>query len=170
MPGYTSHEKYEVHQDVAPDDETIRFSLRRVALRQPYRKQWDYDPDDVLPVGSRCVASGLSLGAFDGNLMVGIALAEVTAWNGTLSIPYFGVATSHRRRGIGKRLMAHLVARAQAQGLRAMVAETQNTNVPAIRFYRKADFAFDGVDLSYYSNRDVTEGEVAIFMKRKLDA
>jgi ribosomal protein S18 acetylase RimI-like enzyme len=48
-----------------------------------------------------------------------------------------------------------------------MVCET-NTNVPAISFYRQVGFSMDGVDLSYYTNRDLTDGEVAIFMKRKL--
>jgi hypothetical protein len=29
-------------------------------------------------------------------------------------------------------------------------------------------FELDGVDMSYYTNRDVESGEVAVFMKRKL--
>jgi ribosomal protein S18 acetylase RimI-like enzyme len=49
-----------------------------------------------------------------------------------------------------------------------MVCETQNTNVPAITFYRRVGYEIDGVDLSYYTNRDMTDFEVAIFMKRKL--
>jgi ribosomal protein S18 acetylase RimI-like enzyme len=49
-----------------------------------------------------------------------------------------------------------------------MVAETQTTNVPAICFYRQAGFEFGGIDLSYYTNRDRIDGEVALFMKRKL--
>ena len=56
---------------------------------------------------------------------------------------------------------------AKAEGLRILVCETQNTNVPAIDFYRRVGFEVDSVDLSYYTNSDV-EGEVAIFMKRKL--
>ena len=51
-----------------------------------------------------------------------------------------------------------------------IVCETQNYNVPAIEFYRKVGFEIEGIDLSYYSNRDMTEGEVAIFMKRKLES
>ena len=56
---------------------------------------------------------------------------------------------------------------AKAEGLRILVCETQNTNVPAIVFYRSVGFEVGGVDLSYYTNRDV-EDEVAVFMKRKL--
>jgi ribosomal protein S18 acetylase RimI-like enzyme len=49
-----------------------------------------------------------------------------------------------------------------------MVCETQNTNAPAIAFYRRVGFELDGIDLSYYSNEDVTQGEVALFMKLRL--
>lgn len=53
---------------------------------------------------------------------------------------------------------------AKEANLRIIVCETQNTNVPAIEFYRKVGFEIGGVDLSYY---DMIE-EVAIFMKREL--
>ncbi|MDE2700419.1 MAG: hypothetical protein OXI23_16220 [Gemmatimonadota bacterium] len=39
--------------------------------------------------------------------------------------------------------------------------------MPAIDFYRGVGFEVEGVDLSYYTNSDV-DGEVAVFMKRKL--
>ena len=53
---------------------------------------------------------------------------------------------------------------AKEANLRVIVCETQNTNVPAIEFYRKVGFEIEGIDLSYY---DMTE-EVAVFMKREL--
>lgn len=43
-----------------------------------------------------------------------------------------------------------------------------HTAVPAIRFYRSVGFQVEGIDLSYYTNMDVTDFEVAIFMKRKI--
>jgi ribosomal protein S18 acetylase RimI-like enzyme len=101
--------------------------------------------------------------------MVGIAIAEKVDWNRSLWVWEFGVAETHRRRGIGRRLMEALADEAKEAGLRIMVCETQNTNVPAIAFYRKVGFEIEGIDLSYYSNSDMTEGEVAIFVKRKLE-
>jgi ribosomal protein S18 acetylase RimI-like enzyme len=50
-----------------------------------------------------------------------------------------------------------------------MRVETQNTNVPAIRFYRSLGFHLEGIDVSFYSNDDLTSGEVALFLKRRLD-
>lgn len=52
--------------------------------------------------------------------------------------------------------------------MRAVVCETQNTNVAAIRFYRRMGFDIEGVDLSYYSNQDCPDGEVALFLKKRL--
>jgi len=115
------------------------------------------------------VQQGFSLGAYDGHQMVGIAIAEKVDWNRSLWVWEFGVAETHRRRGIGRRLMEALADEAKEAGLRIMVCETQNTNVPAIAFYRKVGFEIEGIDLSYYSNSDMTEGEVAIFVKRKLE-
>lgn len=64
--------------------------------------------------------------------------------------------------------MDALAGLAHAEGLRTLVFETQNTNMPAIQFYRSVGCEIDAVDLSYYTNRDAMDGEVAIFMKRKL--
>ncbi len=74
-----------------------------------------------------------------------------------------------RRRGIGRQLMEMLTERGRAAGMRTVVCETQNTNLPAIRFYRKLGFRFEGIDLSYYSNHDFPDGEIAIFMKKRLE-
>ena len=39
----------------------------------------------------------------------------------------------------------------------------------AIQIYRQLGFRVEGVDLSYYTNEDYPDGEIAIFMKRRLD-
>jgi ribosomal protein S18 acetylase RimI-like enzyme len=52
--------------------------------------------------------------------------------------------------------------------LRVIGLETQNTNVPAIDAYRRMGFEVEGIDLSFYTNTDTLDGEVAIFMKRML--
>jgi ribosomal protein S18 acetylase RimI-like enzyme len=166
MPGYTSAEKYAVVKIEA--DERTTISLQLVALDTPYTRRWDHRTEGNIENLQRVLKEQLSLGAYDDGELVGLAIAERHDWHRTLWIWEFGIAASHRRRGIGRQLMDALVADARAEGLRIMVAETQNTNVPAIRFYRAAGFALDALDLSYYTNSDVTDFEVAIFMKRKL--
>ena len=56
----------------------------------------------------------------------------------------------------------------RAAGLRTMRVETQNTNVRAIRFYRRVGLQTDAVDITFYTNHDLEGGEVAVFMKRRL--
>jgi ribosomal protein S18 acetylase RimI-like enzyme len=41
--------------------------------------------------------------------------------------------------------------------------------VPGIRAYRRLGFEIEGIDLSYYTNHDLSQGEVAIFMKHYIE-
>jgi ribosomal protein S18 acetylase RimI-like enzyme len=70
--------------------------------------------------------------------------------------------------GVGSQLMEQLAEKGKAAGLRIIVCETQTTNVPAIQFYHRVGFVMEGIDLSYYSNEDYSDGEIAVFMKRRL--
>lgn len=163
--GYISPVKYAVKKSESHQQTLISLDL--VPLDQPYVKQWETD-DEGLARLQRVVTEGLSLGAFNSAQMVGIAIAQAYRWNRSLWVWDFHIARTHQRQGIGKQLMEALADKARQAGLRVMVCETQNTNVPAITFYRRVGYEIDGVDLSYYTNRDMTDFEVAIFMKRKL--
>lgn len=168
MPGYTSTEKYVVTRTESQNDDHITFELRRVTLEMPYVKRWNHDEDAPLEHYATCVKDGTSLGAFEGDQLVGLAIAEMQTWNSTLTIWELGVAESHQRRGIGHDLIHETVKMAEQHSLRALVVEVQNTNVPAIRFYRSVGFTFDGIDVSLYGNDELERGEIALFMRRKL--
>jgi ribosomal protein S18 acetylase RimI-like enzyme len=164
--GYASPARFAVSRIESSEETAI--TLRLVPLEQPYIRR--YEPLDALTLRRyrRVLAGGFSLGAFESGRLVGVALAEPHHWNRTLWVWEFHVAAGHRGQGIGRRLMETLAEKGRAAGLRAIVCETQNTNVPAIRFYRALGFSLQGVDLSYYTNEDVEAGEVAVFMKRRL--
>ena len=162
--GYVSNDRYQVSKTETADE--FCFILKRQKLNEPYVKRWSFSKEDFRNY-SELVNQGLSLGAYDAGRLVGIAISEEIEWNRSLWIREFGIAESYRRKGVGRQLMEQVAEIAKTEGLRILVCETQNTNVPAIDFYRSVGFEVDGVDLSYYTNRDV-EGEVAVFMKRKL--
>lgn len=164
--GYTATEKYVVGKAESP--EIIQITLRLAALEQPYTKRFPAPDSQEAAYYQQIVASGFSLGAFAGSDLVGMALVERRDWNKTLWVWEFCVDERFRGQGIGRRLMDTVVQNGRAAGFRAVGLETQNTNVPAIRFYRAVGFEIDGVDLSFYTNDDVAGGEVAIFMKQKL--
>jgi ribosomal protein S18 acetylase RimI-like enzyme len=165
--GYESMEYYRVAKSETPERTEIVLSLtRHPAL---YQKHWEITPEDRERY-DQVVMEGHSFGAYDGEKLVAVALAEVRSWNRTLWIWEFHVTESHKRQGIGRKLMDILAEEARILQLRTMLVETQNTNLPAIRFYRAVGFEIESVDLSYYTNHDTLDGEVAIFMKRKVES
>ena len=163
--GYASEEKYRVRVQ-GTGTGGWRFELRRVPVSPPYVRV-DHHPASDIARLNRALAGGTSLGAWDGGLLVGIAVTERMEWNRNLVIWEFHVAASHRRRGIGRELMEQVFAAARSLGVRSVTAETQNANMPAIQFYRACGFTLEGVDLSLYADDHLGEDrEVALFMRR----
>jgi ribosomal protein S18 acetylase RimI-like enzyme len=165
MSGYTAYEKYRV--SYASTEQAATFSLELVSLAEPYTQHFNPDGDEIEMI-QRALPAGWSLGVFDGDELAAIAIASPEKWNDTLRVWEFHVAASHRRMGLGRQLMDRLAHHGALAGLRAMVVETQTTNVPAIRFYHKAGFVLAGIDISYYTNHDYPDGEMAVFLKRRL--
>ncbi len=163
--GYTSLERYAVRWTDSRN--RITFDLVRIPLRKPFRKIYPR-PASVLRRYRAIVRMGWSVGAYDGARLVGLALAEPRFREKSVFVWELGVAASHRRRGIGTRLLAAVERRARSEGFRAVICETQTTNVPAIDFYRRAGFRTEGVDVSEYSNQDLRTGEIALFMKKRV--
>lgn len=164
--GYISGEIYRVSKQESPTITTIRLEIQ--PLPQPYIKREVITADD-LELYQRLVREGRCLGAFEGSDLVGLALNELRRWNRTLWIWEFHIAEMLRRQGMGRKLMEAVVALARREEARVVGLETQNTNAPAIRFYRATGFEMEGIDLSLYTNHDMTDFEVAIYMKRKLE-
>jgi ribosomal protein S18 acetylase RimI-like enzyme len=164
--GYTTAEVYRVrHEDGAAG---AAFALTLTPLAGPRRYTFPYSAEELAHYAA--LAEGeFAVGAYDGEAWVGVAVGERRDWNRSLWVHEFHVAPGHQRQGVGRRLMDTLAERATAAGLRAVALETQNTNVPAIRFYRAAGFVIEGVDVGYYTNDDLgPDGTVAVFMRRRL--
>jgi len=163
--GYASDSKYVVRYTSTEDH--VSFDLQLVSLGQPYVKQFDYD-DDTLQRYERLLNEGYSFGAYDEDLLVGLIIGEPHQWNYSLWVLEFHVVDAYRNEGVGKHLMEAVAEKAKEAGFRTIVCETQNTNVTAIKVYRKLGFGLEGIDISYYSNDDYPDGEIAVFMKRRL--
>jgi ribosomal protein S18 acetylase RimI-like enzyme len=164
--GYTSDAKYQISK--TESDKQFALALELVSLPQLYRKRYDHLNGETLEHYQQVPSFGFSFGAYAVDQCVGIALAEPRHWNRSLWVWELHVAETHRRRGVGRQLIDALAEKAREVGLRTIVCETQNTNIPAIRFYRRVGFHIEGIDLSYYSNDDFPDGEIAVFMKKRL--
>jgi ribosomal protein S18 acetylase RimI-like enzyme len=163
--GYTSSYKYQVKKEETL--EKISFCVERIPLVSPYIKLYQEELEDYERY-NRIIPLGFSFGVFLNNKLIAVVICEPIYWNKTLNIWNFQVSENHRRLKVGKKLMESVIELARSKGFRAVILETQNTNVPAIEFYMKCGFELEGIDLSYYTNNDVESGEVAFFMKRKI--
>jgi ribosomal protein S18 acetylase RimI-like enzyme len=161
--GYTSHEKYRV--SVEESESRVSFVLELVTLKNPYQKIYELDTFEEY---EQIVNFGFSLAAYEDEQIVGIALSRPQEWNGSLWIHEFHVLEAYQGKGIGRELMEAVAQKAREAKFRLIFCETQNTNVPAIRFYRKLGFHMEALNLSLYTNEDYPDGEIALFMKRKL--
>ncbi len=163
--GYTSNAKYAISKTESGDGAVVGLEL--IGLKSPYVKRFTPPDEEAKRRYTDALRHGLSLVAYERKQPVGILVAE-PQWNRSLWVWEFHVAESHRRRGIGRQMMDQLAERGRTSGLRIVVCETQNTNVSAIHFYRSAGFKLEGIDLSYYTNDDWPDKEIAVFMKRRL--
>ena len=162
--GYSSERKYVVKY--TSEEDGTSFNLQLVNHDKPFVKKFDHD--DILQRYERLLDDGYSFGAYDEKMLVGIVVGEPHEWNLSLWVWEFHVAKAYRKMGIGKQLMECVAEKAKRAGFRTIVCETQNTNVTAVRVYSKLGFRLEGIDISYYSNNDYPNGEIAVFMKRRL--
>lgn len=103
----------------------------------------------------------------DGQLL-GVAAATLSSWNRRAEASDLYVDRDARRRGAGAGLVNELRARARGLGARCLWLETQNVNVPAIRFYLRQGFHWCGLDTALYDPRLIA-GETAVFFALALE-
>lgn len=78
------------------------------------------------------------------------------------------VAPDHRRRGVARYLMRHLLQIAVAAGQREMLLEVRRSNVAALALYERLAFRQIAVRKGYYP---AAEGrEDALLLSRRLDS
>lgn len=73
------------------------------------------------------------------------------------------VGASHRRKGVGTRLVLAAQAWAREKSLPRLVLEMQSKNYPAIKLAQKMAFEFSGYHDRYYDNQDI-----ALFFAKNL--
>ncbi len=132
--------------DVVPrDDETTSLGLRERDVVTPYVKDYDALDDG----GPLCwprrfdVSRWALLAAYDEGRHVGAAAVafdtvDLTDGRGELAVLWdIRVMPAERWRGVGSSLLRAAGACAAARNCRQFMAETQNVNVPACRFYAR---------------------------------
>lgn len=137
------------------------FVLVEEPADPPLRKDYGRISDEP-----RIVEMDCAIIAEDEGHPAGFAAAEYAAWNRRALVWHLYVAPEHRGRGLGVALLDQLDLFARSAGARCLWLETQNTNYPAIRFYRRAGFRLCGLDVSLYDPLGPAGNEVALFFSR----
>ena len=167
--GYETDAIYAVEK--TETDLHTRFDIRLIHLDTPYRADFysDFGPDDFAWY-QELLQRGYSFGAYQGERLIGLALAEAFPDRQLLRVWEFHVLAVFHRMGIGRALMTQVVAKASQEPLGMIKLETQNTNVRAIRFYRSMGFTLDSIDMTEYFDSSVEASNTAFYMKRRLPA
>ncbi|PKF74164.1 GNAT family N-acetyltransferase [Chryseobacterium sp. PMSZPI] len=153
--GYTTDRIYSVSSIEYAG--SFEFTLREKSL--PYTKIWETDADDIEELNT-IIETEHSFGAFINNELIGWIICEHRTWNNSFYIENILIDEKYRRLGIGIQLIKSSIKEARNLNCRVIELETQNTNYPAIQFYRRMGFNITGVNTRLYDNSE----EIALFM------
>lgn len=136
---------------------SFEFTLREKKLR--YTKVWETGSDDIDELNT-IIEKDTSFGAFADGELQGWIICEHRTWNNSFYIENILVNEKYRRQGLGIMLIKNAFKEARKLNCRVIELETQNTNYPAIQFYRRMGFNITGVNTRLYNNSE----EIALFM------
>lgn len=153
---------YEIDREVK--DNIITFNLRAVINETAIEKKWSSDVS-ICERYNEIAKKGYSFGAYEGNELAGYIIAESREWNNSLWVEMIQVKAGKQFKGTGTMLLNAIEVKARLDKIRIIDIETQNTNVPAIKFYRKNGYEFAGLNMTLYDPSEIKD-EIAIFMSK----
>jgi ribosomal protein S18 acetylase RimI-like enzyme len=134
---------------------TFEFNIRE--KNQSYTKIWEINSADIDYL-NKIIEQNHSFGAFHKGKIVGWIICDFRVWNNSLFIENILISEEFRGQNIGRLLIKAVNREARELQCRMVELETQNTNYPAIQFYKKAGFAITGINTKLY--KDSTETAV----------
>jgi ribosomal protein S18 acetylase RimI-like enzyme len=98
---------------------------------------------------------------FNGRL-IGLLELDLQYWNNTVTLSTLMIDIDFREQGLGRRLWHRSLDFARQAEVRAIMVETQNTNVAACKFYARMGCRLVGINEAFYTN-DPQDSEIALF-------
>ncbi len=147
------------------DQSQSSWKLCTEQLDHLFVKQYDDgDPEDWLePYGETAPLETLRfVAAWSGEQFAGLLTWSELRWN--KSVWLVDIRARETRRGVGSALLGWLQAQARIIGVRGISVETQITNYPAVQFYLKHGFRVAGFHDHLYSNDDLADQDVALYL------
>ncbi|WP_223606023.1 GNAT family N-acetyltransferase [Chryseobacterium sp. OSA05B] len=136
---------------------SFEFVLKEKSMT--YSKVWETHSTDIDEL-NEIIEKGQSFGVFEDGELMGWIICERRTWNNSFYIENILISEKFRRSGAGAQLIKRAVREARHLNCRIIELETQNTNYPAIQFYRRMGFSITGLNTRLYDNPE----ETAVFM------
>lgn len=99
-----------------------------------------------------------------GNEPVGYVEFTYEEWSRLVRIWHLYVHEGHRGQGVGRVLIDTVKTAAKHFKARGIILETQSCNAPAIAFYQRLGFTFWGLNTGAYSNQDIKNHDVFLWL------
>jgi len=176
--GYTTKYYYQVNYNNNPNiidnKKKISFELELKEYEEQKHNVYNYISEDNLQNYKANFKIGHSVGCFNkennSELLIGFLFAEVETWNNTLKINEIHVHKNYNRKGIGTKMIQLLENKViEDKRLRGICIETQVNNFPAISFYQQNGYLIKGIDIGFYTNDDLKNNNVAIFLRKEFN-
>jgi ribosomal-protein-alanine N-acetyltransferase len=132
-----------------------------ICRRSPEASQWSMDSFD------QALGSGqpVLLAELDGQICGFLVARFVGIEGGTEGeVLNMAIAPAQRRKGVGSKLLAAVLAEARSQNVERMYLEVRESNLSAIALYERHNFCQTGKRPGYYRNPT----ENAVLMEKKL--
>jgi ribosomal-protein-alanine N-acetyltransferase len=136
---------------MTPDDVDAVLAIEQAVQAYPWSRG---NFTDALGSGYLC-----SVDEQDGQITAYAILMPLVDEAELLNI---GVASAHRRKGIGRAMLAGMLEAARKKNLRCVFLEVRSSNAAALALYRSAGFMQIGVRRGYYRNADGAEDAVTM--------
>lgn len=101
-------------------------------------------------------------GVIEDDQLIATMEVNLELWSKRLRITELWVTEEHRKKGIGHKLLEVAKEYARRERARAIILETQSSNVHAIDFYLHEGFTLIGLDTCCYTNNDLEKKEVRL--------
>ena len=160
-----------LHVDLSGEGTAMTWKIEERPLREKMIGANRLADDDLFTLEQIVAGAdeGLALAAEHDGVIVAHLFARVDHGNKTLRIVDVRVDYDYRRQGVGLAMLFQAVQHAREQQLRAVMATTQTSNLPAARFLSKAGFDITGLDTRRITNHDLVKERVTLFWYSAFD-
>lgn len=164
--GFRTNAIYEVERK--SNENNFSVQLEEIELSETYIKKWNMTTES-LETFANVIEQGYSLAIYNNDKIIGFCLLSFHGWNNSMWIENIRISEKHMRKGIGQKLIASSIEIAHNKSARILGLEVQNTNYPAIQFYKKCGFQISGIDFSRYPQKEGDIEQIAIIMSKEID-